>query len=275
MVLQISSSSEFSNAIRGPGLVVVDFFATWCGPCQQIAPYIEQLSHKYPMVKFLKVDVDACQEVAMERRVSSMPTFQFFVKGQMVYEMKGANPSALEAAVVRFKVEIDPFAGQGFKLTQNDQPPVELSAKTLREARLAALQQNSKTSTTVAHASTLKDAAKEYKMDVDGDEGAKSIPSSDKTSNEVDDDELAMAIALSMNDAKADNDLSKVVDSTTNLKSSTNADLSAEDADAQALAEMEIEQKLEVRLVWSWTSNEMPPYDSNYYFKRMMHGEKK
>jgi thioredoxin 1 len=91
MVKEISSASEFNTEIKGPGLVVVDYFATWCGPCKQIAPFLEELSRKYPNVKFLKVDSDKVQEVTSERRISSLPTFQFFVKGNQVDEIKGAD----------------------------------------------------------------------------------------------------------------------------------------------------------------------------------------
>lgn len=55
MVLEISSEGQFNSEIRSGGLVVVDFFTTWCGPCKMIAPAVEEFSRKYPDVKFLKV----------------------------------------------------------------------------------------------------------------------------------------------------------------------------------------------------------------------------
>jgi thiol-disulfide isomerase/thioredoxin len=61
MVKEITSSDEFNKEIRVPNLVVVDFYATWCGPCKMIAPFIEQLSTKYPEVKFIKVAEHNCQ----------------------------------------------------------------------------------------------------------------------------------------------------------------------------------------------------------------------
>lgn len=56
--------------------IVVDFSATWCGPCKMISPFFEELSLKYPNLVFLKVDVDACQGVAAECGIAAMPTFQ-------------------------------------------------------------------------------------------------------------------------------------------------------------------------------------------------------
>ena len=113
MVKEISSAGEFNSEIKGPGLVVVDYFATWCGPCKNIAPFVEELSRKYPQVKFLKVDSDKVQEVCSERRISSLPTFQFFVKGNQVDEIKGADPAALEAKVNQHKCDpVDSFAGK-------------------------------------------------------------------------------------------------------------------------------------------------------------------
>jgi len=71
--------------------VVVDFFATWCGPCKRIAPAIERLSQELPNVIFLKVDVDEVSGVAAEQNVSVMPSFLFFKKGSKVHEVVGAT----------------------------------------------------------------------------------------------------------------------------------------------------------------------------------------
>ncbi|XP_032163454.1 thioredoxin isoform X1 [Mustela erminea] len=86
MVKQIESKIAFQEALVGAGdkLVVVDFSATWCGPCKMIKPFFHSLSEKYSNVVFLEVDVDDCQDVASECEVKCMPTFQFFKKGQKV-----------------------------------------------------------------------------------------------------------------------------------------------------------------------------------------------
>uniref|UniRef100_A0A8C0N3R9 Thioredoxin n=1 Tax=Canis lupus familiaris TaxID=9615 RepID=A0A8C0N3R9_CANLF len=91
----------FQEALNSAGdkLVVVDFSATWCGPCKMIKPFFHSLSEKYSNVVFLEVDVDDCQDVASECEVKCMPTFQFFKKGQKVGEFSGANKEKLEATI--------------------------------------------------------------------------------------------------------------------------------------------------------------------------------
>jgi len=75
------------------GLVIVDFWATWCGPCHMVAPIMEQLAGEYPgKVKVLKVDVDANQRTAMRFNVRSIPSILFFKDGRHVDTLVGAYP---------------------------------------------------------------------------------------------------------------------------------------------------------------------------------------
>uniref|UniRef100_F7G6L6 Thioredoxin n=1 Tax=Callithrix jacchus TaxID=9483 RepID=F7G6L6_CALJA len=100
-MVQIDSKDAFQEAMDAAGdkLVVVDFSATWYGPCKMIKPFFNSLSEKYSSVGFLEVDVDDCQDVASECEVKCMPTFQFFKKGQKVGEFSGANKEKLEATI--------------------------------------------------------------------------------------------------------------------------------------------------------------------------------
>lgn len=99
MVTVIHSKEEFDAALKHTGLVVVDFFATWCGPCKMIAPLLDKFSAEYTSAKFIKVDVDELSAIAQEYEISSMPTVLFIKDGQIVSKVIGANPAALKQAL--------------------------------------------------------------------------------------------------------------------------------------------------------------------------------
>ena len=92
MVKVVSELSEIPNK----GSVVIDFFATWCGPCKTIAPIYEKLAEAFSEVCCLKVDVDESQEIVDKYDVSSMPTFIFLKDGKVIKKVEGANMKAIE-----------------------------------------------------------------------------------------------------------------------------------------------------------------------------------
>jgi len=103
MVLAVPTKEAFEQQLSQAGgkLVVVDFFATWCGPCKVIAPQVEELEKTMPNVVFLKVDVDECEEVAMQYKVSAMPTFMFFKNGEKLEDFAGANIQKLKDTIAK------------------------------------------------------------------------------------------------------------------------------------------------------------------------------
>lgn len=99
MVKQITSSAEFDSAIAADKLVVVDFFAVWCGPCKLIAPMVDKFEQQYENAAFYKVDVDELSDVAQKNEISSMPTLLFFKSGKQVAKVVGANPAAIKQTI--------------------------------------------------------------------------------------------------------------------------------------------------------------------------------
>ena len=99
MVKVVKSAAEFQQALKFVGLTVVDFYATWCGPCKMIAPLLDKFSTEYSNVNFVKVDVDELGDVAQQYEVSSMPTLIFFKNGEIVQKVIGANPAAIKQAI--------------------------------------------------------------------------------------------------------------------------------------------------------------------------------
>lgn len=116
----MNSKAEFQSAIKDNKIVVLDAFATWCGPCKVIAPQVvkyvprplpffivkdandgemNRFSDEFPGAHFVKLDVDEVPDVAQELGIRAMPTFLIFKDGEKAGEVVGANKVALEAAI--------------------------------------------------------------------------------------------------------------------------------------------------------------------------------
>ena len=91
------TQDNFEQTVSGDGIVLVDFWATWCGPCRQFGPIFAEASEKYPDVVFGKIDTDDQQQLAMAAQITSIPTLMAFRDGVAVFRQSGALPlSALE-----------------------------------------------------------------------------------------------------------------------------------------------------------------------------------
>ena len=90
MIKHLTNSNEFEQEIQGP-VVVVDFYADWCGPCQMLAPVLEQLE-KETSIKIVKINVDETPDIARAFRIMSIPTLMLFKDGKLLKKELGYMP---------------------------------------------------------------------------------------------------------------------------------------------------------------------------------------
>ena len=84
------NSSNFDDALSKNKLLLVDFWAEWCGPCKSMHPIFSRMAKKYGRIRFARVNIDNSQDIAMKLNVQSIPTFIMFKDGKIVQQMVGA-----------------------------------------------------------------------------------------------------------------------------------------------------------------------------------------
>ncbi len=95
MLKHINQNEFQSEVLDNKGVVVVDFFATWCGPCKMLAPILEELQEELSDVKIVKIDVDENPELANKYGIASIPTLKIFKDGNDVDTKVGFMPKEM------------------------------------------------------------------------------------------------------------------------------------------------------------------------------------
>ncbi len=88
------TSADFESTITGEGIVLVDWWASWCGPCRMFAPIFDEAAAKHTDIVFAKVDTEANQDLAGQAGIMSIPTLMAFRDGILVFSQAGALPAA-------------------------------------------------------------------------------------------------------------------------------------------------------------------------------------
>lgn len=104
IVHDVRSKQEFDEALKNE-VVLLDCFATWCGPCKAISPILEKLSNEdaNKSIRFIKIDVDELPELSAELGIRAMPTFMFFKDGKKAQELVGADPNTLNRLIQQYR----------------------------------------------------------------------------------------------------------------------------------------------------------------------------
>ena len=91
----IATNTSFDGLLEDQKLVIVDFWATWCGPCRMLSPLLDEIEEEMSdKITVVKVNVDDADEIAMRYRIMSIPTLLFFKNGQVVDKTVGAMPKS-------------------------------------------------------------------------------------------------------------------------------------------------------------------------------------
>ena len=126
-IIHISPNDSFDKEVieaSKTSPVMVDFFATWCGPCKKLSPLLEDAANKYGF-KLVVVDVDKNGDLSNEYNVSSIPHVFCFHKGSKIMDFKGYDTNSLEKMVFYISKNMNKFAGKGVAVGGGDVPKAQ------------------------------------------------------------------------------------------------------------------------------------------------------
>ncbi|HDK82032.1 MAG TPA: thioredoxin [Nitrospirae bacterium] len=105
-VTNVTQDSWDAEVLQSPDLILVDFWAAWCGPCKMVAPMVEELAREYEgKTRFVKLNTDENPDLASRYKIRGIPTLMFFKKGEIVEQIVGVVPKA------QLKAKIDSLLG--------------------------------------------------------------------------------------------------------------------------------------------------------------------
>ncbi|KAM7439441.1 glycerol ether metabolic process [Porites harrisoni] len=102
---ELKSVKNLNDLLKNSGdkLVVIDFFADWCGPCRIMGPKFEKMASEYPDVVFAKVNIQKAQDLVEQYAISSIPHFKFFKNRKVVDDVRGADEEKLKEKINKWK----------------------------------------------------------------------------------------------------------------------------------------------------------------------------
>lgn len=100
-VLHITKENFNAEVVNSDRPVLVDFWATWCGPCRMVGPLVEEIANEHPEIKVCKINVDEQPELAAQFQIMSIPTLMVVKNGQITQRVVGARPKAQILALVQ------------------------------------------------------------------------------------------------------------------------------------------------------------------------------
>jgi thioredoxin 1 len=101
------TAENFEETILGDGIVLLDWWASWCGPCMQFGPVFEAASDKHQDITFAKIDTDAEQQLAAGAQIMSIPTLMAFRDGILVFNQAGSLPPAALEDLIKAVRDLD------------------------------------------------------------------------------------------------------------------------------------------------------------------------